>query len=110
MDFIKKYYKKILIVLFCLLFFNCCTKSCTKSNEIRTLQIQLDSMKCSNIEYFDSIIYLNSIIKHKDVELNSKDEQINQLNKTINTVINKNAINHIRVIVPESEKNNKTNE
>lgn len=110
MEFIKKHYKKLLIVLFCLLFFNCCTKSCTKSNKIRTLEIQLDSIKCSNIEYFDSIVYLNNIIKHKDVELNSKDEQINQLNKTINTVINKNAINHIRVIVPESEKNNKTNE
>ena len=110
MEFLKKHYKKVLIVLFCLLFFNCCTKSCSKSNELNMIKIELDSCKHDNIKYHDSIVYLNSIINHKDIELNSKNEQINQLNKTISTVINKNAVNHIKVIVPEQEKNNKANE
>ena len=110
MDFLKKHYNKILMVLFCVIFLNCCMKNCTKSNEIRTMQTQLDSCIHNNTKYHDSIIYLNNIINHKNVEIDSKNEQINQLNRTINTVINKNSINHIRVIVPEQEKNVKTDE
>ena len=110
MDFIKAHYKKVLIILFCLLFFNFCTKSCSRGNEINSLRIELDSCKNENIKCHDSIVQLNVLLNNKEIELNSKNEQIKQLNKTITTVVNKNAVNHIRVIVPEKENNTKSNE
>lgn len=107
MEFVKKYYKKFLLFLFVILFFNMCTKNCSKSNDIRIIEYQLDSCKKSNIILNDSIIYLNTVIQHKNVELNSKNTQIEQLQKTITTIVNKNAINNIRVIIPEKiEENN----
>lgn len=106
MEFLKTHYKKILLVLFVFIFFNTCTKNCSKSNDLRVIEYKLDSCLKNDILLTDSIIYLNTIIKHKNVELNAKNEQIEQLQKTLSTVINKNAVNNIRVIVPEKTKEN----
>lgn len=110
MNFIKMHYKKILIILLCLLFFNCCSRSCSKSNELRNVYNELDSISENNTMLYDSVIILNNTLKNKNIELELKNNQIEQLSKTLNTLINKNSINHIKVIIPEKEKNQKINE
>ena len=108
MELIKKYYKRILLILFALLFCNMCVKNCSKSNNIRMIEHELDSI--TKIEYVlvDSINKLNGIIINKNIELEGKNTQIEQLSKTLSTIVNKNSINNIRVIIPEAKKETET--
>jgi len=108
-EFFKKHYMKILIVLFAILYFNACTKSCSKNIELNIVKIELDSVYTANKTVNDSLLYLNNTIKLKDVEIENKNKQIEQLSTTLNTVLKKNTTNNIRVIVPE-QKNEIKNE
>lgn len=107
MNFIKENYKKILIVLFVLIFFSTCSKNCSKSNDIRQYEVELDSCKNLSNTLNDSVLTLNTIIDQKNIEINEKDKQIDQLKSTVSAMINKNSINHIRVVIPDDKKENK---
>ena len=102
-EVLKRHYAKILIVLLVVLYFGTCTKSCNKSNELRIVKTELDSVYYANENINDSIQYLNHIISMKDVELVNKNTQIEQLSNTINSLLRKNTTNNIRVIVPEQK-------
>lgn len=104
MQFLKDNYKKILIVVFILIFFSMCSKNCSKSNDLRKYDIELDSCIKINKIMNDSILSLNTIIEHKNIEIESKNTQIEQLSTTLSTLINKNQVNHIRVVIPENKK------
>ena len=44
MEFIKKYWNKIITILFVILFLSMCTKNCSKSNDIRQVNKVVDSL------------------------------------------------------------------
>ena len=109
MEFIKKHWKKGLIILFALFFLNNCTKSCSKSNQIRQYQYEVDSLINLNNVMVDSIELLNDIIKEKDFETNvykskleEKEERIHDINRMYNTAMQKNTT--IRLSIPETKK------
>lgn len=108
-EFIKKHYMKILIVLFAILYFNACTKSCSKNIELNNVKTELDSIYTANKTVNDSLLYLNNIIELKNVEIKNKNSQIEQLSITLNNVLKKNTTNNIRVIIPD-QKNELKNE
>ena len=109
MELIKRHWKKIVIILFALLFLNTCTKSCSKSNEIRKYQYELDSLVNTNKVSLDSIATLQDIIKERDfkinvyeLQLNEKNERINDINRMYNSAMQKNTT--IRLSIPETKK------
>jgi len=70
MNWLKKYWKEIIIVLLIIFGLNKCTQSCSKSSEIDKQKIELqykDSLLDQSKFYIqslnDSIIYLNNTIK-----------------------------------------------
>lgn len=55
MEFIKKYSKKILILLLVIFSLTTCMKNCSKSNDLRNVSMEMDSIK-KIIVYQDKII------------------------------------------------------
>ena len=109
MELIKKHWKKAAIILFAILFLNTCTKSCSKSNDIRQYQYEIDSLASVNKFANDSIVILNDIIKEKDFEINvykskldEKNERINDINRMYNSAMQKNTT--IKLSIPETNK------
>ena len=109
-EIIKKYYIKILMVIFVLIFCNMCINNCSKSNELRELNQNIELYSSDNVVLVDSIKTLNNTINSLKLELSLKNDQINNLNNTLNNVIKRNTTNNIRVIVPETKNTENKNE
>lgn len=73
MEFIEKYWKKIVTVLFVLLFLTMCTKNCSKSNQIR----EIEQTKIELQHKIDTIT----------LSMNNKDFLIDSLHNEIKTLM-----------------------
>lgn len=111
MEFIKKNWKKIVTIIFALLFLTMCTKNCSKSNEIRSLEKQkielsktIDSIRINGAydnEVIDSLMNeIKSISIERDIYKRTADDYKNSLNN----LSNRNTT--IRVNIPETKNNN----
>jgi hypothetical protein len=72
MNFIEKYWQKIVTVLFVLLFLTMCTKNCSKSNQIREMEI-------SKIELQHKIDTITLTLNDKNILIDSLDNEIKTL-------------------------------
>lgn len=111
MEFIKNNYRKILTILFVILFLTMCSKNCSKSNEIRTLKREkieitknIDTITL-NIEDKDFIIdslnnEIKTITKERDIYKKTAEDYKNSLNN----LSNRNTT--ISVNIPENKNNN----
>lgn len=111
MDFIKNNWRKIATVVFALLFLSMCTKNCSKSNEIRSLEKQkvelsktIDSI-IINGEYDGQIIdSLMNEIKSISIERDIYRKTAEDYKNSLNNLSNRNTT--IRVNIPETKNSN----
>jgi prefoldin subunit 5 len=91
MEFLKKYYKKILTVLAVILLLSMCTRNCSNKNEIRQIKqtyaasdsimtVLNDSIKTLNIKNDN----LQTVLNNLETISQIKDKQINDLNNALN--------------------------
>ena len=85
MELIKKYWKKIIILLLVLFSMTTCMKNCSKSNELRKANKQIDSIS-DVIMYqkhlIDSLEFeIKMITKEKDIYKSTSDSYKSSLDK-----------------------------
>jgi Zn-dependent metalloprotease len=97
MEFITKYWKKIVVVLFVLLFLTTCTKNCSKSNQIREIEL-------SKIELQQELDTITLLIDNKDVLIDSLQNEIKTLIRERD--IYKNTANNYQTSLDNLSKRN----
>ncbi len=105
MNFIKKHYLKIILVLFVFLYMSSCIKSCNKSNTIKHNIEIIDSLKNERNLLTDSIKYLNNEIIIRDIKLENLNTRLTEQKQTNNKLLNRKNIINIK-----NELGEKTNE
>ena len=105
MNFIKKHYLKIILVLFVFLYMSSCIKSCNKSNAIKQNIEIIDSLKTERALLTDSIKYLNNEIVIRDIKLDNLNTRLNEQKQTNTKLLNRKNIINIK-----NELSEKTNE
>lgn len=99
MEFIKKHWQKILIVLFVLLFFGTCTSNCSHKNEIRVLKNTYASTDSIISSLNDSISFYKLEIKELKRDKKEMAEKIEMLNKSVsdlNKALNRSVVVNIK--------------
>ena len=106
MEFIKNNWRKIVTVVFVLLFFTMCSKNCSKSNEIRSLEKEkieltktIDSIKNNGVYDNQVIDSLMNEIKSITIERNIYKKTAEDYKNSLNSLSNRNTT--IRVNIPE---------
>ena len=104
MNFLKKHYLKIIIVILILFSMNSCIKSCSRGNEIKKYEYTVDSLNNDNYKLSDSLKTLNNIITIKDVELSNLKERLNEQKQTNNKLLNRRNIINIKNDIHENKE------
>lgn len=105
-EFIKKNYIKIVMILLVLFSFSMCAKNCSNKNKLRT-NIEAGALLDQNIKQLeDSIVVLNITIKDLKNDLSTANSKVELLTKS-NDDLNKALGRKVVVNISQEEKNAK---
>lgn len=106
MEFLKKNWQKIVMVLLVVLFFSTCANNCSHKNEIRTLKNTYAKSDSIITDLQDTVSAYKVRVKdlNRDIkELKSKNEMLKESNADLNRALNRKVVVNIKQYEDEEE-------